>query len=185
MVTLVSLEDLQENERFHSDMHAYELKLDSGEKLTVEDLSVEDLKVWGCAYYIPPEFADEVKRYLDVREQDGYTLHKVPFYATSNDYEGSDEQYLDILSSLAKTESGETYCESSIYIGTIDNESFIGPEELLDTAKVIKYSRGPSGENSEYLINLCKSVRELEGEGRSKDTYLEELLASVEGNGLK
>ena len=73
------------------------------------------------AYYIEPQHVEQVKQYLDIREQNGYTAHKVPFYV------------------------GEEFIESDIYIGTIDNEAFVGPESLEDTAHVIRTAVGPSG----------------------------------------
>ena len=63
----------------------YELKEDSNNiiidvKKKIHELKEEDLKVYGVAYYIKPENVDEVKEYLDIREQNGYTDHKVPFH---------------------------------------------------------------------------------------------------------
>ena len=59
-----------------------------------------------------------------------------------------------------------------IYIGTTENEAFIGPESLEDTAKVIRTSIGPSGKNSEYLINLTEAIKHF----GIRDYYLEDLL---------
>ena len=42
--------------------------------------SPDDLRVYGVAYYIEPQHVEQVKQYLDIREQNGYTAHKVPFY---------------------------------------------------------------------------------------------------------
>ncbi|EGV62580.1 hypothetical protein CANTEDRAFT_115065 [Yamadazyma tenuis ATCC 10573] len=147
VVTLVSLEDLLVHDKLHHDIHS---------SVSISSVSKADLKVWGCAYYIAPENVEKVKEYLDVREQDGYTTHVVPFVISIS------------------------YITSSIYIGTVENASFIGPEDVKVTAKKIVESRGPSGENLEYLQKLCESVRGL----GAADQYLEELykLASLYRN---
>ncbi|CAK7903767.1 glutathione-specific gamma-glutamylcyclotransferase [[Candida] anglica] len=169
VVTLISLQDLQDNSRFHNDLQTYQFNTSQDRK--VDELTPDDLKVWGCAYYVAPENADKVRQYLDVREQDGYTLHNVPFHITS--------KLPDHDSSLPVTSKSDTFLESSIYIGTIDNESFIGPEDIERTAYVIGNSVGPSGPNSEYLFKLCDSVRQLGPENEVRDFYLEELSKRV------
>lgn len=144
VVTLVSYEDIKNNRQFHDFF---------GDVATI---SPSDLKVWGVAYYIAPKNVQEVRQYLDVREQDGYTSHQVPFHITSP----CDVEVQDRI-------------VSSIYIGTIDNESFVGPESVEATAAVIRTSVGPSGPNVEYLEKLVAALREL-GE---TDEYLEQLIA--------
>lgn len=194
VVTLVLLDDLKRNDRFHDDLYMYELRnrdfetglLDELSEDTgkvqkvlkhVHDLVDEDLKVWGCAYYVAPEDVEEIKAYLDVREQDGYTTHRVPFHIIDvPDVSGSGQE---VLNSLPRNESGDLIIESLIYIGTLDNKSFVGPEEVEDTANVIRHSKGPSGLNSEYLLKLCDLVRHLDQQGRSRDFYLEKLAREV------
>ncbi|EGW30679.1 uncharacterized protein SPAPADRAFT_142179 [Spathaspora passalidarum NRRL Y-27907] len=194
VVTLVSLSDLQTHTRFHNDLHMYELKghayeaecVSSGESdldsiadisKKISDLSQDDLRVWGVAYYIGSEHVAEVKEYLDIREQDGYSTHKVPFHILN--VEGGDKDK-DIIDTIPKDPlTGDLFIESMIYIGTIENESFIGPESIEKTAKVIKTSHGPSGPNKEYLINLTEAVRHLDPKLRSHDYYLEDLVKLV------
>ena len=234
VVTLVSMADLQENERFHSDFHLYrngehkneecgiesgdllekdrkidkngnekdvnvaEKKLDIHDKVmgeasdvdaksykhstslpkhiaTISNVTPDELQVRGCAYYVPPEYADTVREQLDVREQDGYTLHRVPFHIS-----------LDLppaghpaMSQLQRLDSGEYLLESNIYIGTIENQSFVGPEEIEKTADVIAFSHGPSGANSEYLLRLHDAVEELTPAEGPGDQYLRELARLV------
>lgn len=172
VVTLVSLDELQDDRFFHNDLHTYEFQ--NGGIVDVDHLinklNPQDLKVWGCAYYIAPEHVDEVKTYLDIREQNGYELKSVNFYfkndAESKSIPESDRQ---------KDEFGE-YIKSLIYIGGLDLESFIGPEPIEETAEIIKTNVGPSGKNSEYLIKLTHAVREL----NCRDYYLEDLLKLIE-----
>lgn len=194
VVTLIQRQDLQD-QRFHGDLHMYELhssNLDRSETDTssrsitpnpanivdvahkVSQLTDDDLKVWGCAYYIAPEHVAEMKEYLDVREQDGYTLHHVPFHIVQS----PDSDIARAILSNVPQNNGFHTITSFIYIGKIENESFVGPELVQDTATVISTSRGPSGENIEYLEKLTDAVRDLDGCGKSRDYYLEDLLAA-------
>lgn len=197
VVTLVSLDDLKNNSKFHNDLHMYEVSGEYGESdlvaktnssadvSEIQDithkinrLEAEDLKVWGCAYYVGPEDVAKVKDYLDIREQNGYTTHNVPFHILNvcdNSLETS-----EVMLMIPKNENGDYIIQSLIYIGTIDNRSFVGPEVIEKTGKKIKTSRGPSGDNSEYLIELCKAVRNLDIGGRSRDYYLEDLVKIAE-----
>lgn len=188
VVTLVSLQDLKQNDRFHNDLHMFELKNQPETSLELESanepihdttykisqLQPSDLRVWGVAYYIEPENVEKVVEYLEIREQNGYTTHKVPFHIL-NDFDINHP----ILSQLPRNSHGNLFINSSIYIGTIDNIAFIGPEAIEDTAKVIKTSVGPSGPNKEYLIRLTESVRSLDVNHKTRDYYLEDLLQLV------
>lgn len=141
VVTLLSLDDLHSNNKFHD-----------------EWVSPEDLRVYGVAYYIEPQYVEEVKQYLDIREQNGYTSHKVAFYV------------LDKSVSMFTDKEGD-YIESNIYIGKVDNEAFVGPESLEETAHVIRKAVGPSGLNIDYLTNLVHSIKDF----GIRDHYLENL----------
>lgn len=140
----------------------------------ISTLKVEDLKVWGVAYYIEAENVSKVREYLDIREQDGYSTHRVPFHIVDHDL----SSHPALLAIPEDPITGDSYIESMIYIGTIDNESFIGPEYIEETAKKIKVSKGPSGENSEYLEELTAAVRLLHAGAR--DYYLEDLVKLVQ-----
>lgn len=179
VVTLIPYETILSHSQFSGDVCTYELKPKFPEVTEFsshhfEQLTADDFKVWGCAYYIGPENVDEVKQYLDIREQDGYTAHKVPFHVMDIPSQEYGEDY--IMSCIPKTESNELYIESMVYIGTVDNESFVGPELVVKTGARISSSVGPSGSNMEYLVKLCEAVKELDLEGKSPDKYLEDLL---------
>ncbi|RLV92027.1 Glutathione-specific gamma-glutamylcyclotransferase [Spathaspora sp. JA1] len=191
VVTLISLEDLQTHERFHNDLHMYELRGDHHEtelnsdvdsildiRKSISDLTSDDLRVWGVAYYISSEHVDEVKKYLDIREQDGYSTHKVPFHILNIEQPQQNTQVIDSIPRDPIT--GDLYIESMIYIGTIENESFIGPESIEQTSKVISNSIGPSGSNLQYLKLLINSIHMFDPKHRTRDYYLEDLIKLIE-----
>ena len=88
----------------------------------------------GMAYLITPEVFD----HLDRREQNGYLR-----LAT------------DIL-----FEDGSTL-QGQVYIAAADNAAFLGAASELEIARHIAQATGPSGPNSEYLLQLAVALREL------------------------
>jgi cation transport protein ChaC len=171
VVTLVPHKNISEHETIMEDVLKYDSTLRRGFRKS-------DLRVWACAYYIPAEKAKEVSEYLDVREQDGYTVHEIPFLLHHDpDVHNQDELKHAIKELPVDQKTGKHILTSTVYIGTIDNESFVGPEDLQDTAKIISETRGPSGENWEYLEKLYYSLRDLDKNG--KDEYLEALVHEV------
>lgn len=64
-----------------------------------------------------------------------------------------------------------------VYIGTTDNEQFVGPAPAKDLAKQIYETYGPSGWNAEYLLNLAEALREISPD--VKDEHVFELEALV------
>ena len=92
------------------------------------------------AYQVLPKSVPEVMAYLDHREKGGYTLHNVKFHPKDD---------------------ATTPFMVYVYIATQDNEEFLGEATLEEIAKQIATSCGPSGKNSEYLLNLAMAVREL------------------------
>jgi cation transport protein ChaC len=55
-----------------------------------------------------------------------------------------------------------------VYIGLPENPQFLGPQDPEELARHILVSRGPSGENREYLYFLEKALLELSGESGDK-----------------
>ena len=74
---------------------------------------------------------DRVLAYLDHREKCGYERH---FFQV-------------------KADSGEIL-EALSYVGSQSLESYVGPEDEIRTAAVIRRASGPSGANLEYLRKL-------------------------------
>jgi cation transport regulator ChaC len=88
----------------------------------------------GMAYLVTPEeFA-----HLDHREKNGYLRL------------ATDIHFEDGSSTLGL-----------VYIATHENAAFLGPASELDIAQQIAGARGPSGPNSEYLLELAKALRDL------------------------
>lgn len=170
VVTLIPHSDIISSDEFVKDVQEHD-GLKPG-------FTKDDLKVWACAYYIPPEFAQEVTEYLNVREKNGYTIHNIPFQLHADPKIHKEQELISAIEALPLDPVSEKHILTSVvYIGTVDNESFIGPESIEDTAGVINEARGPSGENWEYLERLYLSLKDLDKTG--KDYYLENLINKV------
>jgi Uncharacterized protein involved in cation transport len=122
-------------------------------------------KVWGVAYRIIPERVAEVKEYLDIREINGYTIHYTPFYPAP-----------DVDSAQLPNGSREPF-KTLVYIGTPDNDQFVGPQDPQGLAEHIYRSEGPSGLNRDYLWGLERALNELSPE--SGDDHVTDLANRV------
>lgn len=80
-----------------------------------------------------------VLTYLDHREKDGYTTHKIKFYPRNKDV----APFLVL-----------------VYIATESNVEYLGPAPLDVIAKQVAESRGESGCNVEYVLSLARIMRE-------------------------
>ncbi|KAG9201614.1 hypothetical protein G6514_005621 [Epicoccum nigrum] len=125
-------------------------------------------RVWGAAYHIPSSKVAQVRSYLDIREINGYSIQFTPFQPSSPSH------------------SSPIKC--LVYIGLPENPQFLGPQEPGALARRILESRGPSGENREYLFNLEEALLGLSAE--SGDWHVSDLVARCreieerEGNGV-
>ena len=129
--------------------------------------SPPDDRVWGVAYRIEPARVDEVRAYLDIREINGHTIHYTPFHpaTTSTSAATADDGAAGQQHKPIKT---------LVYIGTPDNEQFVGPQDPAELAAHICRSAGPSGPNVDYLWGLERSLDEL-SPGRSGDEHVRDL----------
>ncbi|KAK3093294.1 hypothetical protein FSP39_013733 [Pinctada imbricata] len=97
-------------------------------------------QVWGVAYQIPSSEVDSVKAHLDYREKGGYSAANLTFYPDN-----------DIQSSFDLT----------IYMASEENKNYLGPAPIEDIAKQVVSSVGPSGKNTDYILNLAKALRQV------------------------
>nr|ACO15756.1 Cation transport regulator-like protein 2 [Caligus clemensi] len=124
-------------------------------------------RVWGVAYEIPDEdWKKTVGPALDHREKGGYSRRQESFHFKNGDgiYE-----CLDVV----------------IYIGSISDPQYAGPDSLENMARTICYSVGPSGPNKEYLFNLSKSLKSVCGVEDSHVMELENVVRQMELNDKK
>jgi cation transport protein ChaC len=115
-----------------------------------DDHPRESDRVWGTAYRIEAARVDEVRQYLDIREINGYTIQYTPFHPAD----------------------GSPAIRTLVYIGTPDNEQFVGPQDPQKLAEHIYKSVGPSGPNIDYLLSLEGALDGLSsesGDGHVKD----------------
>ncbi|KAI0404367.1 ChaC-domain-containing protein [Xylaria palmicola] len=116
-------------------------------------------KVWGTAYRIKAAHVEEVARYLDIREINGYTIHYTPF----------------------RPADGSAPIRTLVYIGTPENDQFVGPQDPQALAEHIQRSEGPSGLNRDYLLELETALAELSPEsGDAHVTDLSDRLRQIE-----
>lgn len=96
-----------------------------------------------------PSDVPDVMAYLDHRERGGYTTHKVVFHPKHHQQQ-------------------QQQCDPKVatfpvlaYIATEVNPNYLGPAPIEDLAKQVVSSRGPSGCNTEYILNLAQAMRQI------------------------
>ena len=90
--------------------------------------------------------------YLDHRERGGYTTHKVLFHPKH--LQQKQQQY-------RQHDSKASTFTVLAYIATEVNPNYLGPAPIDDLAKQVVGSRGPSGCNTEYILNLAQAMRQI------------------------
>lgn len=108
------------------------------------------------AYHIKPSKVKEVREYLDIREINGYSIQFTPFRPANRD---------------------QPDIRCMVYIGMPDNPQFLGALDPQKIALKINESRGPSGENREYLFNLEQALVKLSPQ--SHDEHITDLARRV------
>ena len=93
---------------------------------------------WGMAYRIPADQVDEVFSKLDWRERGGYERRDL---------------HLDL--------GGEDRVVGVTWVATPANPNYLGPASLAEIAEQVRSSRGPSGSNLEYVLELARALREI------------------------
>lgn len=112
-----------------------------------------DAICWGMAYRVAEARWPDILAGLDYREKQGYRRLETTVHLA-----GSDRT-----------------AQALVYVATPDNPHFLGPTALADIAAVVRRSRGPSGANVEYVLELARA---LEAIGVS-DPHVHELAALV------
>ncbi|PSN69704.1 ChaC-domain-containing protein, partial [Corynespora cassiicola Philippines] len=157
---------------------------------TLSDHHEPTERVWGAAYHIPTAKVAEVRSYLDLREINGYSIqftpfHPAPFVTSITSpptsppelQNGAPPLRRSITASttiLAQPEKQQPPIKCLVYIGLPSNPQFLGPQDPQGLAAHILKSKGPSGENKEYLFALEKSLLELSKD--SGDAHVSDLV---------
>lgn len=94
--------------------------------------------VWGMAYAIDRASWPAIEAALDLREQQGYARLTVDVRLAAGEQAGPTVETVTGL----------------VFLATPANPYFIGPESLDATAEVVRRSRGPSGANVDYVLEL-------------------------------
>jgi len=100
-------------------------------------LPAPEALTWGRAYEVAAEHEAEVLARLDVREQGGYERH------------------------LENVVLGDREVHALLYVATPDNPNYLGDAPLEAIAAQVRRSRGPSGPNPEYVLELARALREM------------------------
>lgn len=88
-----------------------------------------------------------MKAYLDIREINGYSIQYTAFHPATKTDHGAET--IDRVPE-------PIHC--LVYIGLPTNPQYLGPQEPHALAEKIVRSRGPSGENREYLYQLEEAL---------------------------
>ncbi|RMZ00511.1 hypothetical protein D0862_06695 [Hortaea werneckii] len=137
-------------------------------------------RVWGAAYRIPSPRVAEVKEYLDIREINGYSIQYTPFNSSVSQPPPTppDQDMTATFQTIhpapeINTQTLPARIECLVYIGLPSNPQFLGPQDPQALAEHIVKSRGPSGENTEYLYQLEEALQGLSRE--SGDEHISDL----------
>ncbi len=91
----------------------------------------------GIVYWVAPEIMTQVLSELDVREQGGYVQKRVEAALSNGDK-------IDCLT----------------YFADQYNPHYLGPDSIDAMLTQIQQSVGPSGANSDYLLDLASTLRQ-------------------------
>lgn len=104
----------------------------------------------GMAYRVDDAVAEHTFAALDHREKNGYERH--PVLLDLSDSSGSADP--------AGTTTLWKRTPGVVYIAARDNRAYLGPASTNDMARQIVASRGPSGHNLDYLLELAAALRD-------------------------
>ncbi len=102
-------------------------------------------------------------RVVTLVEEAGALCHGMGYLVTPQVFAHLDHRekngYLRLATEIAFEDGGSV--EGLVYIATHENAAYLGPASEREIARQIAASCGPSGPNSEYLLELAKALREL------------------------
>lgn len=97
-------------------------------------------RVWGRAFRVDTAQAERISSRLDHREKGGYVREKFEVICRG----------------------GVRVEDALVYVATDQNPHWQGPAPIEAIARQIHAARGPSGPNTEYLLELARSLRQME-----------------------
>lgn len=101
-------------------------------------VAARDRHCWGMAYRLPDDNIESILAHLDYREKGGYERLRLPVhFADGRSVEGT------------------------TWHATPDNHNYLGDADDADIAEQILRSSGPSGHNVEYVLELARSLTEM------------------------
>lgn len=163
--------------------------------MTLLASSNPDDEVWGIAYKISKENAENVMDHLDFRERGGYQRKTVLFHPckprekldpsllNNSHNDNSKSNNRQPVVPMTPTASEEMPFPLTIYIGEEDNHNYAGTESIETIASHIVEAHGPSGSNREYLYNLATAMRMIAPGVNDKHLFaLENSVRQLEGS---
>src|SRR5690349_17325336 len=106
---------------------------------------------------------DAPGRVVTLVAEEGAVCHGMAYLVTPEEFAHLDHRekngYLRLATDIHFADGGSTL--GLVYIATQENAAFLGPASELEIARHIAASAGPSGPNSEYLLELARGLREL------------------------
>jgi cation transport regulator ChaC len=93
---------------------------------------------FGMAYRVTSDQVTAILGGLDFREKGGYERVNVRLELASPD---------------------EVVHDGLVYMATAANPNYLGPAPLEEIAETVHRSRGPSGPNDEYVLELARALR--------------------------
>ena len=100
---------------------------------------------WGRAYLVAAETERAVFGLLDERERGGYARREIGLSLREEVREGAEAVRFTSVRGL-------------VYIATAENPNYLGPDALDSIAAQVRSSRGPSGANLEYVLQLKEEL---------------------------
>jgi cation transport protein ChaC len=102
-------------------------------------------------------------RVVTLVPHEGAVCHGMAYLVTPEEFAHLDHRekngYLRLAIDIHFDDGGSV--EGLVYIATHENAAFLGPATEREIARQIAAARGPSGPNSEYLLELARALRAL------------------------